>query len=77
MQNSNIELVTVESKAIKAIGWDHTSNQMLIKFADSPFYAYPRATRNLFDQFIKAESKGRFFQGMSEEVKSEFVCLNN
>jgi hypothetical protein len=73
----NIEIVSVQSSAISSIAWDNTNQQLLIKFKDSPFYAYPSADRQLFEAFKASPSKGKFFKANIEKNHKNFVVLNN
>lgn len=73
----SIEVVTVQSKAIERIMWDHRASQMMIKFKDSPVYVYPTASRDLFKQFVAAESKGRFFLANIKKQHAKFLRLDN
>lgn len=72
----NLQVVPVQSKAIQTIIWDHSNNQLLIKFTDSPLFAYPNAPKSLFEAFIKSPSKGKFYH---EQIKNKYepVRLDN
>jgi len=52
----------VESTQIKSIGFDQTTNTLEVEFAKGgAVYQYKDVTRETFDLFLAAESKGRFF----------------
>ena len=72
----NLQVVPVQSKAIQTIIWDNSNNQLLIKFTDSPLFAYPNAPKSLFEAFVKAPSKGKFYH---EQIKNKYqpVRLDN
>jgi hypothetical protein len=54
-------MVAVESSNIKAIGYDKPTRKLRIQFK-SGLYEYVNVEKQLFDGFLEAESKGKFFQ---------------
>lgn len=61
-----IEMTPVESSQIHAIGYDHDTQRLAIQFKNktgpSSLYHYENVPPEVHEEFIAAESKGRFFQ---------------
>jgi KTSC domain-containing protein len=57
----NIEMQTVQSSNLKAIGYDSASETLAVEFANG-VYHYAGIAPELFADFQAAESKGKFFQ---------------
>lgn len=60
-QNARYEFHQVNSSAISRIGWDKQEEKMIVQFKGSPLYVYP-VQKEVYEEFKKSESKGRFFQ---------------
>lgn len=60
----HISLTAVESNQVAAIGYDAESSTMAVTFARGPghLYHYPNVSAELHQQFMAAESKGKFFR---------------
>lgn len=61
-----IPLTQVESHQIEAIGHDAATNTLAVQFKSRPprvgsIYHYDRVPRSVFESFLAAESKGKFF----------------
>ncbi len=70
------ETVEVTSSSIKKIIWDNEKNLLLVQFLESPLYVYSNVPKSVFKDFVKAESKGKFF--MAHIKKSyTFIRLDN
>ncbi len=52
----------VDSSALKAIDYRPREHQLVLTFASGEVYQYDQATEDLYQEFLAAESKGRFFQ---------------
>lgn len=52
-------LTPVTSSNVKAIGYDNGA--LFVEFHGSGTYRYDKVPRELFDEFLAAESAGRFF----------------
>jgi lysyl-tRNA synthetase class 2 len=52
----------VDSTALKAIDYRPLEHQLVLKFASGERYAYDQASEDLYQRFLAAPSKGRFFQ---------------
>lgn len=57
----DIELTEVESSNIAAIGYDRRVQTLRIKFNNGSIYDYPTMPERTYQDFAKAESKGKFF----------------
>ena len=55
-------MVDVHSTAIAAVGHDAGSCTLWVRFRSGETYAYLQAPRRLYDAFLGAPSKGRFFR---------------
>lgn len=56
-----MEMVEVESSMIESIGHDETTSRMVIVFRNGYVYEFHMVPRSVFEEFINAESKGKFF----------------
>lgn len=61
-----IKMVKVESSNIKEIGWDNDA--LYVKYS-SGVYRYNGVKKEIFEELLKAESKGRF---MNEQIKGQY-----
>lgn len=61
-----MELVKVNSSNIKAVGWEN--NTLFIAY-NSGIYMYEDVKRELYEQLLNAESKGKF---VCENIKPNF-----
>ncbi len=59
----------VESSAIRGIDYEPSSRTLLVIFIDGDGYAYFEVPPALYADFLRAESKGRFF---AEQVRDSF-----
>lgn len=49
----------VDSSAVSAVRWDISA--MEVRFTNGYEYAYPGVPMELFEEFLQASSKGKFF----------------
>lgn len=56
-----MERIAVESSQIRSIGHDAVTDTLEVEFKTGAVYQYRGASRALFDGFLEAESKGRYF----------------
>lgn len=54
-----IEVNEVDSSVIKSIGYN--KNVLVVEFHNGSLYRYNDFPKDLYDMFMAAESKGRFF----------------
>ena len=64
-----MKLETVTSDVIHAIGYDEETSVLEIIFNSGAIYQYRGVPRQVFDEFMHAESKGNFFQN---NIRDEF-----
>lgn len=64
-----MKLETVESDVIHAIGYDEDVSVMEVIFNSGQIYQYRNVPRQVFEQFLRAESKGNYFQN---NIRDEF-----
>ena len=62
MSDRSLLMVEVASTAIAAVGHDAASRTLVVCFRSGETYAYLDAPRAVYDAFLAAPSKGRFFQ---------------
>ena len=60
------EMKNVDSSNIAAIGYDHELSELFVQYKNGMTYKYKEVPTNIYERFLKAESKGKF---MNEEVK--------
>ena len=56
-----MEMQSVSSEAIEAIGYDPTTQRLRIIFRHGRTYDYCRVPTHVYEQFLRAASKGGFF----------------
>ena len=56
-----MERTQVESSQIRSIGFDACRSKMDVEFKPGSIYRYSNVSQEVFDTFMKSESKGRFF----------------
>lgn len=66
-----MEMIRVSSNAIRAIGYDPVSKRMDVEFVETGTYSYCRVPQQLFSQFLRASSKGAFY---NTHVKDRYQC---
>ncbi len=68
-----IDRTPVESSQIKTVGYDPESGEMDIQFKPGSVYRYRNVEQKLFDDFMAAESKGKFFGQFIKPRQDEFL----
>ncbi|WP_369128000.1 MULTISPECIES: KTSC domain-containing protein [unclassified Pseudoalteromonas] len=67
-----INWINVRSSAIRKIGYDASISRMYIDFEDSdPYYNYCRVPEHVFQEFINANSVGRYYHAY---IKDKYDC---
>jgi hypothetical protein len=64
MEKQNLSLTPVQSSLIQAIGWDESTNELIIQFPRGATYAYSgEQARQHYDQLMnpETESIGKYF----------------
>lgn len=54
-------MVEVESSNITSVGYDVATEEMRIQFASGGLYTYPDVPMEVAEDFVGAESVGKFF----------------
>ena len=57
----NIKMIEVESSNIQAIGFDPKSSTLYVTFKPMSDYSYSGVDKDVFEEFLASESKGKFF----------------
>lgn len=56
-----MEMIPVRSSAISAIGYDSSTQQMVIRFKGSGNYTFYNVPPHIFSEFMAASSKGSYY----------------
>lgn len=62
-----MKLNEVQSSNIRRIGWD--SEGLVVEYLAGTQYRYKKVPKEIYEQFLSAESKGRF---MNEFIKNKY-----
>ena len=63
-----MELKKVESSNIESVGFD-ASGELFVKYKGGTLYKYKNVPEKLVEDFMKAESKGKF---MNSQIKNKY-----
>jgi hypothetical protein len=66
-----MNLIPVRSSAISAIGYDPLTHRMQIKFTQGHIYNFCGVPQFIFDGFLAAPSKGRYYD---YHIKDKYHC---
>jgi len=67
-----VKWVSVNSTAIRKVGYDSSTRKLHIDFEDSdPYYTYCSVPQHVFEQFVSASSVGRFYH---QHIKDQYDC---
>ena len=55
-------MVQVESEAIAEIRYDAARSVLFVRFVEGAWYSYFDVPRSVYEDFVAADSHGRFFQ---------------
>lgn len=58
-----MEWIEVESSNVGRIARDDKTGDIYVQFLDGSIYKYPSATKEHWDSFLSAPSKGRYVHG--------------
>jgi hypothetical protein len=64
-----MERIKVESSNIESVGWENDTLE--VAFKNNRTYHYHDLTKEVYEMFLKAESKGKF---LNQFVKERYVC---
>lgn len=57
-----IDMISVVSKNITAIGYDESTNSLIVRFKKGLTYKYLNVPKPVFAEFLVARSKGKFLE---------------
>ena len=66
-----MEMRPVKSSAIIAVGYDHYTQRMKIKFKQGKIYDFCRVPQYIFQELLKANSKGTYY---NENIRDKYQC---
>lgn len=66
-----MQMITVSSTAISAIGYDSSSMQMKIRFKLGRIYTFCRVPKHIFDGLLSAPSKGMYYDN---HIRDRYHC---
>ena len=72
MSTDEITMIAVESSNIESYSWDankKSTGTMFLKFKNGRTYSYSKVPVDVFNAFISAESKGKYF---SSNIRNKF-----
>ncbi|MDD2239584.1 MAG: KTSC domain-containing protein [Kiritimatiellae bacterium] len=65
------DLQPIDSSAIKALGYDDASQTLFVQMLSTmEIYAYQDVPSEVYDSFMDAKSKGRFY---AEKIKGKYT----
>jgi hypothetical protein len=62
--------IILDSDAFAATAYDQTKQQLYLRFRSGKIYRYFDFPLNQFDEFLAADSRGRYF---SEQIRDKFA----
>jgi len=63
-----VELRNVNSSNIAQVGHDSNQNTLIIRFKNGAYYKYDNVPEQVYNNFITAQSVGRYFQSYIRNV---------
>ena len=66
-----MQMILVISSAIVAVGYDHTTNRMCIRFKGGREYDFCGVPESVHRAFLAAASKGVYF---NDHIKDRYPC---
>ena len=66
-----MEMITVKSSNLKAVGYDEMGGNLHVEFQTGTFYVYRQVPKELYTRLLKAPSIGSFFM---KNVMGAFKC---
>lgn len=62
----------VDSTTMRAVGYDPMKRVLEVEFQSGAVYQYPNVPPGIFRKLLKAESKGRYFNG---EIRDSYEAV--
>jgi len=56
-----MEMINVQSSNLKSVGYDDNQSSLYVEFKHGGKYKYFNVDRNIYDNLLVADSKGKFF----------------
>lgn len=66
-----MEMIHVNSSAIRAIGYDPTTSRMNIAFEQGETYSFCKVPAHVFEDFLNARSKGTYY---NDHIRDHYQC---
>ncbi len=66
-----MEMISVSSSAISAIGYDPDSRRMKIKFKQGETYDFCNVPEHIFNGLLSASSKGTYY---NDHIRDRYQC---
>ncbi|WP_366523776.1 KTSC domain-containing protein [Nevskia ramosa] len=66
-----MEMIRVDSSAIKAVGYDPITSRMTIAFIQGHAYDFCRVPRYIFEGLLTASSKGSYY---NDHIRDRYQC---
>jgi hypothetical protein len=67
--------VTVNSEFVQKVKYDIKTKELMVNLKSGASYVYPGVSKVVFDKFVIAKSKGRFFNDKIRNRK-KFIKVN-
>ncbi|PZO37769.1 MAG: KTSC domain-containing protein [Pseudanabaena frigida] len=66
-----MDLQSVNSSAISAVGYDESTQQMKIRFKQGKVYDFCRVPKHIFQSLMSASSKGTYY---NDHIRDKYQC---
>lgn len=66
-----MQMITVNSSAISAVGYEADTMQMRIRFKQGETYTFCRVPQNVFEGLLAASSKGTYYD---RHIREKYHC---
>lgn len=67
-----MEMVSVRSSAIEAVGYDASSRRMKIRFVQGETYDFCNVPADRYQSFMSSHSKGTYY---NDHIKDRYQCF--
>jgi KTSC domain len=66
-----MEMQSVTSRAISAVGYDGTNHRMKILFNNGKIYDFCNVPRHIYEEILSASSKGTYY---NKNIRGRYQC---
>jgi hypothetical protein len=66
-----MEMIPIRSTAIRAVGYEPTTQRMKIAFVEGHTYDFCRVPEHIFIGLLRSGSKGRYY---NDHIKDRYNC---